>query len=59
MFVAATGVTTGALLTGVQYTPGGALTDSIVMRSRSGTVRRIAAQHALEKLSALTGLEYR
>jgi len=59
VFVAATGVTTGALLTGVQYTPGGALTDSIVMRSRSGTVRRIVAQHALEKLSALTGLEYR
>jgi fructose-1,6-bisphosphatase II len=59
VFVAATGVTTGALLSGVQYTPGGALTDSIVMRSRSGTVRRVSAQHALEKLSALTGLEYR
>jgi fructose-1,6-bisphosphatase II len=59
VFVAATGVTTGALLTGVQYTPGGALTDSIVMRSRSGTVRRVSAQHAFEKLSALTGLEYR
>ena len=29
------------------------------MRSRSGTVRRITAQHALEKLAALTGLEYR
>ncbi len=40
VFVAATGVTTGALLAGVQYTPGGAITDSIVMRSRSGTVRR-------------------
>ena len=57
VFVAATGVTTGALLTGVRYTPGGAATDSIVMRSRSGTVRRIERrQHALEKLSALTGL---
>ena len=59
MFVAATGVTTGALLRGVSYTTGGAETDSIVMRSRSGTVRRITAQHALEKLTALTGLEYR
>ncbi len=59
VFVAATGVTTGALLTGVQYSVDGAVTDSIVMRSRSGTVRRITAHHALEKLSALTGLEYR
>jgi fructose-1,6-bisphosphatase II len=59
VFVAATGVTTGALLRGVAYNESGAVTDSIVMRSRSGTVRRITAQHALEKLSALTGLEYR
>jgi fructose-1,6-bisphosphatase II len=59
VFVAATGVTTGALLRGVQYTPAGAETDSIVMRSRSGTVRRVSAFHALEKLSAITGLEYR
>ena len=59
VFVAATGVTTGALLRGVSYSEGGAVTDSIVMRSRSGTVRRITAQHPLEKLAALTGLEYR
>src|SRR6201997_4215434 len=59
VFVAATGVTNGPLLAGVQYTPGGAVTDSIVMRSRSGTVRRIVAQQSLEKLSALTGFEYR
>ena len=59
VFVAATGVTTGALLRGVQYTRGGAVTDSIVMRSRSGTVRRIEARHALEKLSQISGLEYR
>ena len=53
VFVAATGVTTGALLSGVQYTPRGVETDSIVMRSRSGTVRRVAsAQQSLEKLSA-------
>jgi fructose-1,6-bisphosphatase II len=59
VFVAATGVTNGPLLTGVLYNPIGAITDSIVMRSRSGTVRRISAQQSIEKLSALTGFEYR
>jgi fructose-1,6-bisphosphatase II len=59
VFFAATGVTTGALLKGVRYTRDGAFTDSIVMRSRSGTVRRVEATHALEKLTALTGREYR
>jgi fructose-1,6-bisphosphatase II len=59
VFVAATGVTTGPLLRGVRYLPNGAITDSIVMRSRSGTVRRVEATHALDKLEALTGREYR
>jgi fructose-1,6-bisphosphatase II len=59
VFVAATGVTTGSLLRGVRYLPNGALTDSIVMRSRSGTSRRIEANHLLDKLEALTGREYR
>jgi fructose-1,6-bisphosphatase II len=59
VFVAATGVTTGALLRGVGYTREGAVTDSIVMRSRSGTVRRIEAHHAFEKLTRFTGREYR
>ena len=59
IFVAATGVTDGALLDGVRYTPEGAVTDSIVMRSRSGTVRRVQAWHAFEKLSRLSGREYR
>jgi len=59
VFVAATGVTSGALLNGVRYTRDGALTESMVMRSLSGTVRRIEAEHALEKLSRLSGLEYR
>jgi len=58
IFVAATGVTNGPLLRGVVYSPGGAETDSIVMRSRSGTVRRVVAQQSLAKLSALTGFEY-
>jgi fructose-1,6-bisphosphatase II len=59
VFVAATGVTTGALLRGVRYTPEGAITDSIVMRSRSGTVRRIEATHAFEKLERFSGRVYR
>jgi fructose-1,6-bisphosphatase II len=59
VFVAATGVTTGALLRGVRYTPEGAVTDSIVMRSRSGTVRRVEASHAFDKLERFSGREYR
>ncbi|HEY0417466.1 MAG TPA: class II fructose-bisphosphatase [Gaiellaceae bacterium] len=58
VFVAATGVTTGALLRGVRYVNDGAVTDSIVMRSRSGTVRRIEARHKLSKLTQFTGREY-
>jgi fructose-1,6-bisphosphatase II len=58
LFVAATGVTSGALLKGVRYTKDGAATDSLVIRSRSGTVRRIEAHHAFEKLSRFTGREY-
>ena len=59
VFVAATGVTTGALLRGVRYVRDGAITDSIVMRSRSGTVRRIEARHNLGKLTQFTGREFR
>ena len=44
MFVA-TGVTTGNFLQGVRFKPWGAITHSIVMRSSSGTVRHIEAQH--------------
>lgn len=41
----ATGVTTGNFLKGVQFKPWGAITHSVVMRSKSGTVRRISAEH--------------
>jgi fructose-1,6-bisphosphatase II len=58
VFFAATGVTTGALLRGVRYETRGAVTDSIVMRSRSGTVRRVEARHAFEKLEHLSGGRY-
>jgi fructose-1,6-bisphosphatase II len=56
VFFCATGVTDGEWLGGVKYTGTGARTTSIVMRSRSGTVRTIEAVHRLEKLSELTSL---
>ena len=50
IFFAATGITDGELLRGVHYFGGGATTQSLVMRSRTGTVRRIDAVHRLSKL---------
>jgi len=56
VFFSATGVTDGDLLQGVRYEgPRGATTESLVMRTRSGTVRRIASRHDRTKLRALTG----
>jgi fructose-1,6-bisphosphatase II len=57
-FFAATGVTDGELLRGVRYDHGGAHTQSLVMRSRSGTVRMIAARHRIDKLSAFASVDY-
>ncbi|HET6777215.1 MAG TPA: class II fructose-bisphosphatase [Actinomycetota bacterium] len=58
-FFAATGITDGALLRGVQYRKDRADTHSIVMRSRSGTVRFIEARHQLEKLMRFSRVAYR
>jgi fructose-1,6-bisphosphatase II len=59
VFFSATGVTDGDVLQGVRYQGGrGATTESLVMRSRSGTVRRIHARHDRTKLRALTGSSY-
>jgi fructose-1,6-bisphosphatase II len=55
VFFAATGVTEGDVLEGVHYTATGATTESLVMRSRSGTVRRILARHDRAKLREITG----
>jgi fructose-1,6-bisphosphatase II len=49
-FFAATGITDGELMRGVRYRAGGASTHSLVMRSRSGTIRSITSQHQLHKL---------
>ncbi len=59
VFFSATGVTDGDVLQGVRYQgAGGATTESLVMRSRSGTVRRVHARHDRTKLRALTGSSY-
>jgi fructose-1,6-bisphosphatase II len=55
-FFSATGVTDGDVLEGVRYEGSrGASTESLVMRSRSGTVRRIQSRHDRTKLRRLTG----
>ncbi|MBV9213774.1 MAG: class II fructose-bisphosphatase [Actinobacteria bacterium] len=55
VFFAATGVTDGDVLDGVHYTTTGATTESLVMRSRSGTVRRVSARHDRAKLREISG----
>jgi fructose-1,6-bisphosphatase II len=59
VFFSATGVTDGDVLQGVRYQGDrGATTESLVMRSRSGTVRRISARHDRTKLRAVVGERY-
>jgi fructose-1,6-bisphosphatase II len=50
-FFVATGITDGDLLRGVRYVWGGAATQSLVMRSRSGTIREVDSHHSLDKVS--------
>ena len=57
-FFAATGVTDGELLRGVHYDRGGATTQSLVMRSKSGTVRNVSARHSLEKLRDFSAIDF-
>ena len=59
VFFSATGVTDGDVLEGVRYQGDrGATTESLVMRSRSGTVRRVSARHDRAKLRTLSGVRY-
>ncbi len=58
-FFAATGITDGELLRGVHYDARGAHTQSLVMRSKSGTVRLIDAHHRLDKLGEFSTIEFR
>ena len=57
-FFAATGITDGELLKGVHYSRGQAHTQSLVMRSKSGTVRLIEAHHSLDKLDEISSIAY-
>ncbi|MGO4616211.1 class II fructose-bisphosphatase [Nocardia sp. 2YAB30] len=58
VFFCATGITDGDLLRGVRYYGGGASTQSIVMRSKSGTVRMIDAYHRLTKLHEYSSVDF-
>ena len=57
-FFAATGITDGELLKGVHYDRRGATTQSLVMRSKSGTVRLINARHQIDKLKHYATVDY-
>jgi fructose-1,6-bisphosphatase II len=59
VFFAATGITTGAMLRGVRYRRNVVVTSSIVMRSKSGTVRYVDGHHQVEKLQRFSRIEYR
>ena len=58
-FFAATGITDGELLRGVDFHSRGASTQSLVMRSRSGTVRLVNARHSLDKLDEYASVDFR
>ncbi len=58
VFFAATGITDGELMAGVRYRAGGATTHSLVMRSRSGTIRSIKSEHQLWKLRAYSSVNF-
>ena len=57
-YFAATGITDGALLRGVRFDSYGCHTDSLVMRSRSGTVRKVEAHHQIGKLAEFSSVDY-
>lgn len=58
VFFVATGITDGELLRGVRYRSSTALTSSLVMRSKSGTIRNIDSQHRLAKLRAYSAIDF-
>jgi fructose-1,6-bisphosphatase II len=58
VFFAATGVSSGEMLKGVRYSSGGAQTQSLAMRSRSGTIRWIESWHNFERLDKLSAFKF-
>jgi len=57
-FFAVTGITDGEVVRGVRYGAGTAVTDSIVMRAKSGTVRHVTATHRLDRLAGYSAVDY-
>lgn len=58
VFFVATGITDGELMKGVRYRAGGCSTHSLVMRSRSGTIRSITSEHKLHKLKSYAAVDF-
>jgi len=58
VFFAATGVTDGEMLKGVRYEGDRIYSYSIVMRSKSGTIRYVDAIHSLKKLDLISSIDY-
>ncbi|MEV0350819.1 class II fructose-bisphosphatase [Nonomuraea sp. NPDC050680] len=58
VFFAATGITQGELMQGVRFRGGVALTHSLVMRGRSGTIRKVDSEHQLTKLRAYSAINF-
>ena len=58
VFFCATGITDGEIMEGVRYTPDGPTTHSIVMRSKSGTIREVRSEHRLAKLSTYASVDF-
>ncbi|MFP4048781.1 MAG: class II fructose-bisphosphatase [Desulfovermiculus sp.] len=58
VFFAATGISGGTFLPGVRYSGAGATTSSLVMRGRTGTVRRIESAHTWDKLMRFSAVDY-
>ena len=58
VFFVATGITNGELMRGVRYRAGGAETSSIVMRGKSGTIRKVESEHKLTKLRAYSAINF-
>ncbi|MGW0899881.1 fructose-bisphosphatase class II, partial [Streptomyces goshikiensis] len=58
VFFVATGITDGELLRGVHYRSETATTSSLVMRSKSGTIRQIDSTHRLSKLRAYSAIDF-
>lgn len=57
-FFVCTGITEGDLVDAVEYLPRGAVTDSLVMRGKSGTVRSVRARHTFDKLSQYSAVSF-